>query len=363
MLKYIVPVVRWVLFLLIGLPFQLVVYLIYPLVHVFWRLFVYEKVTTLKSVQHENPTEEPRHSAIRDGYFHDNEDDHSALSHFGLFTVKPDLGVEGLRLLIDDDGAFLRRYKDGKKEGWHVSGDCVANWCFTASCLNSKRAALAPVIEKAATHYLLNLGSKSNMPEAKGWVSSRCNNLGINFCPDGFLGLGQPCVGPQFYTTSALLALAYQHGSKKWKYIFWIHWILFGGWYWAFSPMLYTKKQRLAYVRDTTMRALWVHLKVFGPLWWVIRPMHFITYEIAEYENHLFFAMLGKEPQVGVPRIASPFFSQEYDGRSRNCEKANIWVNPAIDFIRFSSPLRERLVQRVEKKVTHHKSVKPDSNA
>lgn len=108
---------------------------------------------------------------------------------------------------------------------------------------------------------------------------------------------------------------------------------------WAFSPVIYSKSNKLWYVRDITMKSLYVHLSVFGPRWWIVKPMEFITYRIAEYKNDLFLAMMG-EDVTDLPEVMNPFFSQTSDGISRDDERANVWIRNAILEISFSSPLR-----------------------
>jgi hypothetical protein len=326
---------------LIGYPLQIVTMVLYPLIYLYWKIFVYEKVTELKDSPHEEITELPRHSAIRDLSFHDNQDDHSALTHWGLYLHNVDAAESGLRKLIDENGAFMRRYRNGVREGFHVSGDAVISWCFAWALANKRFKIPKDTLLKAADHYLKNLGTISNMPEAQGWVSARCNNFGVNYCPDGYLNLGQPAAGPQFYTSSCVFALASQY-SFKFKIVFWLHWIFMGGWLWAFAPVLYTKKWKAWYVRDTSMKALYIHLMVFGRKWWIIRPMKFIAFDIAEHQNALFFAMMGWFTKAQLPAVMNPFFSQEPDAASReDGEKTNVWINGGLAYIMNTTRMRE----------------------
>lgn len=351
----ITPIVRWIFFILIGIPFQFLIYIIYPVFHLFWRVFIY-KDSPIKDPKHEYVPDNETFGQIRDSYFHNNDDDHNALTHWGLFWTLPNLGLHGLRKLITSDGAFLRRWvtntpHDGDSrpdQGFHVSGDCVVSWCFAAAGINLGQNPqlfdlLVSDVERAANHYLKNLGTVSNMPDAKNWVSARCNNFGINFCPDGTLGLGQPMTGPQFYTNSCLFALAYAWTQKpKWKFIFWTHWFLFGGWFWAFSPVLYTKNWKGGYVRDITMKALWVHLHILGPRWWILHPMEFITFKIAEYRNDLFFAMWGMKISGDLPHNLNPFFSQNFEANNEASPRINQWVRPGVEKVQILSSVHEK---------------------
>jgi len=354
-------ITRWILFIFPGYPLHVLTMLLYPLAWVWWRLTQFEPAPKLVA-KHERVPFEPWHAAIRDGGFHANGDDHNALTHWGLYLADPEAAKIGLMKLIGIQGEFLRRWRGQVGEAFYVSGDCVVAWVFAAAMyLRTNSQSTGGTIVKqelfrAAGHYLRNLGSKSTTrgededePIAQGWVSARCNNFGVNYCPDGAGGIGQPCAGPQFYTTSCLFALASQH-SKFYRGVFWVHWVLMGGWLWAFAPVLYTKKTKLGYVRDITMRSLFVHLLVFGPRWWITRPMHFIAFDIAEAENDLFYAMMGwasanmmvERKQLpatvagvqpvgyGLPDVMEPFFSQEIDATSRASDKANIWIKPGI---------------------------------
>ncbi len=331
MAKLVSPI-RWTIFLFIGLPFQFLVYALYPFIHLYWRFFVFKEVDVLAKAVHIHPANlDDRFYKIRDNCFHDNEDDHSAFTHFGLFIESSDFAIAGLTKLIHEDGRFLRRFYHGVQEGWYTSGDCVANWSFAYAVSDVR---LPEVVRRAATHYLKNLGTKS-LTEPVDWVSDRCNNFGINYCPDSqVVKLGQPAAGPQFYTTSALLALAYRELGGIWKPIFWVHWLLLGGWFWCWSPMLYTKTWKGWYVRETTMKCLFTLLTVFGNRWWIRFPMRFISKKIAETENHLFTAMMA-QALPPLPGVMDPFFSQQPDAVSRPTEpKTNAWVPKGLVAIR-----------------------------
>lgn len=278
-----------------------------------------------------DPPLEPYHSAIRDGFFHDSIDTHNALEHYGLFSQKQEeCGKPGLEHLVYSDGAILRRFYQGRAEGAATSGDCVACWAFAYSLLKKENRPVG-ALKKAVLHYVKNLGTKSITWESAGWVSARCNNFGINYCPDGWKGLGQPMAGPQFWTSSSLLALAYRDLGGIWKLIFWAHFWLMGGPLWVLSPQLYTRKNKLGYSRDIVMRSLWCHLDVFGTRWWVVYPMKFIGEFIAEGYPALHEAMLGKDAIKKLPVVMGPWHSQDILGSSFT---GNIWITPAIEQVR-----------------------------
>jgi hypothetical protein len=181
---------------------------------------------------------------------------------------------------------------------------------------------------KAAWNYLKHLGTRSK----DGWVSNRCNNFGLNYCPDSEAAkIGQPMAGPQFYTNSCLLAIASKE-SFALKIAFWVHWIVLGGWYWAFAPAIYPKDS-LWYIRDVCMKMLWVHQEVFGKRWWITMPMQRIN-ESVPYRNDLFEAMLGNKPGP-MPTIMHAFFSQNKNASSNETlyaenKRASFWIPAAI---------------------------------
>ncbi len=313
---------RWSLFLLIGYPIQLMVFVVYPFLWLYWRLFVYEKPTHDIIVAHEV---HPETGIQRDSFgLLDNVDDHGAFSMYGA------INRFSLEILTDGKGNLIR-----KKLGldtfnrWQVSGDVVISWLFAYTAPN---ITIKPseTLQSIALKYLLNLGVLSKDDKNNEDVSSRCNNFGVNYCPDSdAYGIGQPAAGPQFYTSSALFALASQR-SYFFKLIFWTHWLLMGGWYWCWAPVLYTKAEPLHYVRDMTMKALYVHKYVFGDAWWIRKPMMLITYDLSNYRNDLWFAMRGISPSYGLPDSMDSFFSQQPDCTSRLSDRMNGYLGPAI---------------------------------
>jgi hypothetical protein len=326
--------IRWVIFILIGYPFQIIFNLIYPIIHLVWRFREFSYLEPKDRIKPNYSCAEvlPEHSSIRDEYYRDSPDNHNALEHYGFFYADQARGRKGLEHLLDSDGAFLRRYRGGLAEGNNVSGDCVGVWCFAYTLLSKDfRPVLA--LKIAAKHYLKNLGTKSNMDTAKGWVSARCNNFGLNYCPDGWRGIGQPMAGPQFWLNSAVFALAARDLGWKWKVVFWTHFWMMGGPLWVFSPQLYSRKYSLAYSRDIVMKALFCHLDVFGAKWWVTYPMRFIHDFIGEGYPVLFEAMLGRGDEKDMPATLSGWHSQNLWGHS-GCERGCIYIPKAVNYIR-----------------------------
>lgn len=326
--------VRWVIFLLIGYPIQLVFNLIYPIIHIVWRFreFTFVNPKDRRKPHYSNAEVSARHSSIRDEFFCDSPDSHNALEHYGLFYVDQAKGKEGLKLLVFEDGAFIRRYWEGRYEGNYTSGDCVVCWLFAYTLLDKVNRPV-DVLRKAARHYLWNLGTKSNMYPSAGWVSSRCNNFGVNYCPDGWKGLGQPMAGPQFWVNSAVFAQASRDLGGVWKIIFWLHFWMMGGPLWVLSPQLYTRKYKLGYSRDIVMRALFCHLDVFGARWWILYPIKFIHDFIGEGYPALFEAMLGRGSKEDLPKVLSGWHSQNLFGDSGG-DTENIWIPEAVEYVR-----------------------------
>ncbi len=217
------PLIRWMTFIFIGYPFQILFNIIYPFLHLYWRLFIYKKFTEQKLPQHESVslTDYPIMRRINMRLL-DNTDDHGAFTMYGAIDA---MGLGLLQLM----GNVIRRYDDhGKFNQKQVSGDVLVAWCFAATHHKVNLNNLEHTIRMMAWTYLKNLGVCSYDSKNRGWVSNRCNNFGINYCPDSdVVGLGQPMAGPQFYTSSALFALASTF-SVKWKIVFWLHFIFMG---------------------------------------------------------------------------------------------------------------------------------------
>jgi hypothetical protein len=302
---------RWLLFMFVGLPAQLAMLLLYPVAYVVWHIFILKKVPIKNNPIHQIVDESYSRRTHHNGALLDNADDHGAFTMYGF------LQKEGLELL-QIDGNLLRKIRlDGTINREAVSGDVVVAWFFANELANIK--ASDEVLKNVADSYIKNLGTLSFDTTAQGYVSARCSNFGINEAKDSdFLKLSQPAAGPQFYTNSAVFAGVYNKGFK-YKALFWAHWLLMGGWYWAWAPILYPNQTDLWYVRDITMKSLYVHLQVFGPKWWITKPMEFITDKTSTHKNDLFYAMMGRE--IGnLPAVMNPFFSQREDASSTDSD-------------------------------------------
>lgn len=313
---------RWLLFLFVGLPVQGIIYLIYPFIYALWLALVFRPVHHKEQPSHEI-IYDPNigRATIYNGALLDNADDHGAFSMY-RFIQK-----EGLELL-QKDGSLIRKLRpDGSMDREYVSGDVTVAWFF-ANELADRKASDA-VIKNVVDTYVKNLGTLSYDKTAQGYVSARCSNFGVNQALDSdFLKLSQPATGPQYYTTAAVLASAYNFGFK-YKAMFWAHWLLMGGWYWAWAPVIYPDQNTWLYTRDITMKSLYVQLQVFGPRWWIKKPMEFINDKIATHENDLFNAMMGRE--IGpLPTSMNSFFSQYGDASSYLNDRMSAYIPDAI---------------------------------
>lgn len=315
--------VRWLLFLFVGLPIQGVVYVLYPLIWLYWRLVIFKEPGDKLIAYHEMVDPSIGRSRRMDGLL-DNVDDHGAFSMYGA------LDKLAMETIVDATGNPVRRVEDDwSLNQRQVSGDVVIAWCFAYTAPSLTNKPIETLLDIAKT-YLKNLGVQSFDEINNGDVSNRCNNFGVNYCPDSeTLKLGQPAAGPQFYTNSALFALASQH-SFLFKIVFWVHWIVMGGWYWAFAPMVYPDQKTWWYVRDMSMKALYVHKYVFGNRWWIKKPMETITYEMSTYRNDMWYAMLGFDPIYTLPGSMDSFFSQKEDATSRLSDRMNGYLGEAI---------------------------------
>ena len=303
--------------------------MIYPLIYVAWFLFIFKPVDHKEKPNHQfNLDPSVGTATTHNGLLIDNADDHGAFSMYGFIQK------EGLELLQKDGSVIRKLNPDGSMNQWAVSGDVVVSWFFANTLAN--RPASSEVVKSVADTYIKNLGTLSYDEVAQGYVSTRCSNFGVNRALDSdFLKISQPAFGPQFYTTSAVLASVYDQGFK-YKALFWTHWVVMGGWYWAFAPVLYPDQKSLWYVRDITMKALYVHLQVFGPRWWIKKPMEFINDKIATHENDLFNAMMGRE--IGpLPSAMNSFFSQYDDASSYLNDRMSAYIPDAIRKIKLET--------------------------
>lgn len=326
---------RWLVFLLLGYPLQLLVFIVYPFACLLFLLTQY-KPKSLKWPKIPAIPKADRHSQLRDGIFLANTDDHGAFTH--LFMWLSEKGrtrySDGMHLLMGN-GEMCCRFLNSTRDYHKVSGD-VAVFNMHALAILHEYYGLNDnlknqIIENAKT-YLKYLGFRSNNTKYGLAVSARCNNFGLNICTDGWAGLGQPAFGPQFYTSAAVLSMAAKFGGFKWKLIYCLHWWLMGGWLWWVFPVLYTKKDKLAYVRDVTIRAANT-IKLSGMGTWCERWVHhYITDTVAETKNPMHWALRGELDlhERHLPEVINPWCFQTIDCANGDELSANTYTRDAL---------------------------------
>jgi hypothetical protein len=246
---------RWTLFVVVGIPFQVLCYALYPLLLVYYRFYVKptsgEKlVLPAERWSIDELIGRASNDRLRDEFFLDIQDDHAALCHYGLWFLRPGLAAGGLRALLYPNGGLRRRYpNDG---GNPVSGDALSSW---AACY-AMHGGDKELLRSLAKHYTVNcmgLGAY-----AHDWkVSNRSSNSGVNYVFDGWKGINQPCLGPQYFTSAALLALAARDLGGWWHVVYFLHWLLMGGWMFSIVPFIGTHLADLYYVQHVTMLNLY----------------------------------------------------------------------------------------------------------
>ena len=94
---------KWLLFSTVGLLFQAVVYLLYPVAYLAWSLFVYKPIFYKDIPDHQfNLAPGTGTQTMHNGALLVNNDNHGALSQYGFVQR------EGLELL-QKDGSLIRK--------------------------------------------------------------------------------------------------------------------------------------------------------------------------------------------------------------------------------------------------------------
>lgn len=317
---------RW-LWLFVAIPIQVLVYILYLPIVLVWRLKIYQDHKPKWEMILPIEVNEA-HFAIRDGVFLKNMDDHNAFTHVWLWLHSPERFSLGLTRLSEGEN-LASRYLYGHRNFHKVSGDCVVFYCW-AWALGQRLGALSAAnlveLKTLVDSYVKRLGFRSELGDQFS-VSARCANFGVSRVPDGWGKLSQPCFGPQFYTTSALLALGARHIGGRYKFYYWLHWLVFGGWLWWLAPVLYTREQKLGYVREVTMKALHtIELCGYGN-WLTHYAMRWIRTHIAEKNNPLFFAMHGELPEsYQLPEVINPWSYQTVELANGDELSANVFT-------------------------------------
>lgn len=193
-----------------------------------------------------------------DEYGFQRPESHALLQQAGSGLLNPHLQDKLLEQTVNIDGSIRRRFP---MEESHIgnSGDCLSSWVFCYVLWGSKRKDL---LRRVATHYLKNCFGM--IWQSKNKVSVRSSNGGISAVADGWKGLSQPITGPAFFTTQALLGVAKRDLGGIWYTVYYIHWMLCGGWFYSLWPVFYFKNDLLYYVHIITAMNLWTLNKTTG---------------------------------------------------------------------------------------------------
>lgn len=254
---------RWLLFFVFGMPIQLLIYLLWVIVLPYY-LWSRKKLVgdapkvppmkwTIKKLLQKGEVDK-----LRDRYFlwyntddPGRQDDHAALVHGYAWSLRTELGYNGIHALVDSDHHTLfRRFPINS--GVPVSGDCLASW--TAACMYRFSRGLSLPKDRIKTVLDSYIRNCMGLPaENLGWkVSNRSSNSGMNYAPDSWKSINQPCLGAQYFTSAGLLKLgARMFGGWYWL-VYFLHYWLLGGWLWTLLPFYHTHKDHIYYAQHVT---------------------------------------------------------------------------------------------------------------
>jgi hypothetical protein len=271
------------MFIFVGLPLQFICYPIYLVLLVPYYLFF--AIGRQQGVDPEKPTQTISHEELYkramndklkpglEGPFIANEDDHCLLVHGYTYLARPDLSASlALSLMVDTVNKTLRR-RFPRNSDTPVSGDCLASWVATAARLYAKKNVLPRSLIKILTDsYLKNcLGLPAWRLDYK--VSSRSSNSGVNLVPDGWKGLCQPALGPQYFNTAALLLLSAKTVSRLYYIPYFLHFWLMGGPLWILFPLVHPHHRALYDSQHVTLLSVYAIAKLSkNPIYgWTMR--------------------------------------------------------------------------------------------
>lgn len=202
---------------------------------------------------------------------------HTLLQQAGHGYFHPRYREKLLENTLKLSGTLYRRYPDD--EYWlGPSGDGVSSWVFSYILWEVERPDL---VKRLAIHYVTNALGLS-WDAGKG-VSNRSSNGGVAPVVDAWpkgskwwpfnWGLAQPTTGPAFFTTQALLGLAKRELGGYWNVLYYLHWWLYGGWYYSVIPVMHIPGDTWYYTWHVTALNLWSLNKLEGgyrwPLWYL----------------------------------------------------------------------------------------------
>jgi hypothetical protein len=236
---------------------------------------------------------------LRDGHFITPPYGHGGLENHMLWAL-PEFRAHaepGLEKLVDPNGA-VRRSHDDHGRGVPVSGDTLTGWVTAYVVAGVKRPDL---VRRIARHYLKHCFGLAHHENGK--VTARCSNGGVNFCFDGAGGWGPPALGPQFYTSHALLSLAAKELGGAWRILKPLHWVFMGGWLFWIAPVLsmhlpdwlyswarkhgkrWPKDELWYYTHHITIMNLHTIAKCEGPTLSIFWAMNWITKTVSPKGN------------------------------------------------------------------------------
>lgn len=243
---------RWLLFITVGLPVQFILYVLYPIAIILFRRKWVNKygkpmsapktlgVRTISTIIDKGAL-----ARMRNEVFADNQDDHTAMMHYGIWSYKqPYVAKEGLRRLVRADGSLERRYPTNPGL-IPVSRDCLTTWVYSYTMFGGPKDELKKVLK----HYLKYCFGLTHF---NGKVSARNSSSGLNYVFDGYKGLSQPVFGPNYYGSAALFSLARKELGGIWHVVYALHFLLMGGWLWWIEPVIYNDKHLIYYDHHIT---------------------------------------------------------------------------------------------------------------
>lgn len=244
-------IARWLLYFTVGLPVQFIMYLLYPIAIILFR----KKWKNKHGVSFGLPASPFRTIAtiidkgaithMRDEVYDDNQDEHTALLHYGVWSYKaPYIAQEGLRRMVRADGGIERKYPVNPLSN-PVSRDCLTTWTYSYTMFGGPKEELKKVLK----HYLKYCFGLTHF---NGLVSARNSSSGLNYVFDGYKKLSQPVFGPNYYGSAALLSLARKELGGIWHLVYAAHFMLMGGWLWWLEPIIYNDKFLLYYDHHIT---------------------------------------------------------------------------------------------------------------
>jgi len=249
---------RWFLFFTFGLPVQLILYVLYPLLAIYFWFFVRgrhgEKISPPAPTRWSLAYLEGmgRVDPVRDQYYQDHGDCHGPLMHMYLWMLRPELAKGGLENLVFLEGnpvseGCVKRTAPNDY-GLAVSGDTLSAWTSAAQRFGISN----DILRKVAKHYLKNCFGLGAWP--LNWqVSNRSSNSGMNTVGDGWKGINQPCISPSYFTSAALLKFAAKQLGGVWHAVYWAHWLLLGGWLYTLLPFVHLKGNSFYYAQQITL--------------------------------------------------------------------------------------------------------------